>query len=158
MAPFLLSHLLFDQLRSAAPSRVILFYGGGRASFNLTNLMSDRDYDGWIAYNQTKNADVMIALELARRWEGTGIAVNCVFPGLVKTAIMQGVPRTCEGSWRSYLPLSELHRRGRPQRFGSRRHRSSRTFLESSLAASSEILAANSSFPPSLATEASEKN
>lgn len=76
MAPFFLSHLLFRPLQDAAASRVIFFYGGGRGSFDLNNLMSDRDYDGWIAYNQTKNADVMISLELARQWHGTAIAVN----------------------------------------------------------------------------------
>jgi NAD(P)-dependent dehydrogenase (short-subunit alcohol dehydrogenase family) len=92
MAPFFLSHLLFDPLHNAAASRIIFFYGGGRGSFDLANLMSDRDYNGWIAYNQTKNADVMITLELARQWEDTGITVNCIFPGLVKTAILRSIP------------------------------------------------------------------
>jgi NAD(P)-dependent dehydrogenase (short-subunit alcohol dehydrogenase family) len=92
MAPFLLSCLLYDQLLAGAPARVIFFYGGGRSSFDLANLMSELDYNGWIAYNQTKNADVMITLELSDRWDGIGIDVNCVFPGLVETAIMQGVP------------------------------------------------------------------
>jgi NAD(P)-dependent dehydrogenase (short-subunit alcohol dehydrogenase family) len=107
MAPFLLSHLLFAPLHNAAPSRVIFFYGGGRGSFDLANLMSDRDYDGWIAYNQTKNADVMVTLELARQWEGAGITVNCIFPGLVKTAILRGIP----GYMRAFLiPLAPLLR------------------------------------------------
>lgn len=92
MAPFLLSHLLFDPLHNSTAGRVLFFYGGGRRSFDLANLMSDRDYNGWIAYNQTKNADVMITLELAREWEGAGIAVNCVFPGLVRTAILRNIP------------------------------------------------------------------
>jgi hypothetical protein len=59
MAPFLLTHLLLGALRSSAPSRVLLFYGGGRAVFDLDDLMSERHYDGWTAYNQT-NVDGLL--------------------------------------------------------------------------------------------------
>ncbi len=66
---------------------------GGRASFDIDSLMGKRRYDGWLAYNQTKNADVMIALELSELWRDMEISVNCVFPGLVKTAILGGISR-----------------------------------------------------------------
>jgi NAD(P)-dependent dehydrogenase (short-subunit alcohol dehydrogenase family) len=102
MAPFLLSYLLADSLRRNAPARVIFFYGGGRAVFDIDDLMSEHGYDGWLAYNETNNADVMIALELAKLWRGTGVSVNCVFPGLVKTAILGGIP----GYLRVLLPLA----------------------------------------------------
>jgi NAD(P)-dependent dehydrogenase (short-subunit alcohol dehydrogenase family) len=92
MAPFLLTHLLLERLRAGAPSRVIFFYGGGRASFRLDDLMSARRYRGWTAYNQSKNADVMLMLELAQQLRRTGIAVNAVLPGIVNTEIIQGLP------------------------------------------------------------------
>jgi NAD(P)-dependent dehydrogenase (short-subunit alcohol dehydrogenase family) len=92
MAPFLLSQLLYEPLQLGRPSRVVFFYGGGKSSFDLGNLMSERHFDGWAAYNQTKNANVMVSIEMGQQWQSAGIAVNSVFPGLVKTAILREIP------------------------------------------------------------------
>jgi NAD(P)-dependent dehydrogenase (short-subunit alcohol dehydrogenase family) len=105
MAPFLLSHLLLGALQGNAPSRVLFFYGGGRGTFDLHDLMSEHRYDGWRAYNQSKNADVMVSLELSRRWEGTGVAVNCAFPGIVKTDILSSLPKRVRFLLAPFRPL-----------------------------------------------------
>src|SRR5262249_22443933 len=40
------------------------------------------------AYAQSKLANVLYTLALARRLEGTGIAVNCLHPGVVATNLL----------------------------------------------------------------------
>ena len=44
---------------------------------------SSRPYDPWLAYGQSKTANVLFAVEAARRWGGDGITVNAVHPGAV---------------------------------------------------------------------------
>jgi NAD(P)-dependent dehydrogenase (short-subunit alcohol dehydrogenase family) len=48
--------------------------------------MSKSSYNGWVAYTQSKNADVMLALELARRLSGTDVTVNAAFRARARVA------------------------------------------------------------------------
>jgi NAD(P)-dependent dehydrogenase (short-subunit alcohol dehydrogenase family) len=38
--------------------------------------MSEKSYNGWSAYTQSKLANVLFTKELAKRLEGTGVTVN----------------------------------------------------------------------------------
>ncbi len=40
-------------------------------------------YNAWVAYSQSKTANVLFAVEAARRWAGDGIAVNALNPGRI---------------------------------------------------------------------------
>ena len=42
---------------------------------------SSRPYDPWLAYGQSKTANVLFAVEANRRWAGDGITANAVHPG-----------------------------------------------------------------------------
>jgi NAD(P)-dependent dehydrogenase (short-subunit alcohol dehydrogenase family) len=44
---------------------------------------SSRPYDPWLAYGQSKTANVLFAVEAARRWAGDGITANAVHPGAI---------------------------------------------------------------------------
>jgi NAD(P)-dependent dehydrogenase (short-subunit alcohol dehydrogenase family) len=103
MAPFLLTHLLFNGLYNGAPSRVLFLYGGARGLFDSNNLMSEHNYDGWNAYSQSMNANVMVTLELACRWGSVGIKVNSVFPGFVDTALARQAPMLVRFLLRPFL-------------------------------------------------------
>jgi len=87
LAHFLLTNLLLDFLKSSAPSRIVnvssAAHSGGHINFN--NLQGERKYSGWKSYPQSKLANVLFTYELARRLEGTGVTVNCVHPGTVRT-------------------------------------------------------------------------
>ena len=52
---------------------------------DLEDLQGKRRYRGQRAYNQSKLANVLFTYELARRLQGTGVTVNCVHPGVVRT-------------------------------------------------------------------------
>lgn len=44
---------------------------------------SSRPYDQWLAYGQSKTANVLFAVEATRRWAGDGITANAVHPGAI---------------------------------------------------------------------------
>jgi NAD(P)-dependent dehydrogenase (short-subunit alcohol dehydrogenase family) len=44
---------------------------------------SDRPYDPWLAYGQSKTANILLAVEAHRRWSGEGITANAVHPGAI---------------------------------------------------------------------------
>ena len=46
---------------------------------------SHRPYDPMLAYGQSKTANVLFAVEIARRWSGDGITANALMPGAIDT-------------------------------------------------------------------------
>jgi NAD(P)-dependent dehydrogenase (short-subunit alcohol dehydrogenase family) len=46
---------------------------------------AERAYDPWLAYGQSKTANVLFAVEAARRWAADGITANAVHPGAIDT-------------------------------------------------------------------------
>ncbi len=87
LAPFLLTNLLLDRLRSSAPGRVVTVSSGAHAmgAIDFEDLQGERDYSGQRAYNQSKLANVMFTYELARRHQGSGVTANALHPGVVRT-------------------------------------------------------------------------
>jgi NAD(P)-dependent dehydrogenase (short-subunit alcohol dehydrogenase family) len=51
----------------------------------LDNLQGEKSYGQFAAYRSSKIGNILFTYELARRLDGTGITVNCVHPGPVKT-------------------------------------------------------------------------
>jgi NAD(P)-dependent dehydrogenase (short-subunit alcohol dehydrogenase family) len=94
LAPFLLTNLLLELLKSSAPSRIVnvssvAHYGGhiDLAAIEKRDLPS-----GWPAYSNSKLALVIFTYELARRLRGTGVTANCLHPGGVATSIWRIPP------------------------------------------------------------------
>lgn len=87
LAPFLLTNLLLDRLKATAPARVVTVSSGeqARGQIDFDDLQGTRNYSGQRAYSQSKLANVMFTLELARRLEGTGVTATCLHPGVVRT-------------------------------------------------------------------------
>ncbi|HEY2174351.1 MAG TPA: SDR family NAD(P)-dependent oxidoreductase [Mycobacteriales bacterium] len=48
-----------------------------------------RAYDPWVAYGQSKTANVLFAVEAANRWAGDGITVNALMPGAIRTNLQR---------------------------------------------------------------------
>lgn len=90
LAYFLLTNLLLDRLKAAAPARVVNVASGGHflaERIKFEDLQGRESYRGMKAYLQSKLGDVMLTYEMARRLEGTGVAVNALDPGMVSTNI-----------------------------------------------------------------------
>jgi NAD(P)-dependent dehydrogenase (short-subunit alcohol dehydrogenase family) len=88
LAPFLLTSLLLERLKTSAPARVVTVSSGAHAQgrIDFDDLMGQRDYSGHRAYNQSKLANVMFSYELTRRLKGSGVTANVLHPGMTSTA------------------------------------------------------------------------
>ncbi|KAK5852768.1 hypothetical protein PBY51_006610 [Eleginops maclovinus] len=86
---FLLTHLLLDLLKSSAPSRIVVvsskLYKYGQINFE--DLNSENNYNKASCYSQSKLANLLFTLELAHQLEGTGVTVNALTPGIVRTRL-----------------------------------------------------------------------
>jgi NAD(P)-dependent dehydrogenase (short-subunit alcohol dehydrogenase family) len=89
LGPFLLTTLLADHLDKAARIVTVasrIHYRGRLDLAAVTN--AHARYGATAAYAQSKLANVMHTLALARRMAGTGISVNCLHPGVVATNLL----------------------------------------------------------------------
>src|SRR5256885_9960343 len=93
LAPFLLTNLLLEKLKASAPARVIVVASEAhrRATLDFGDLMN-AGASGWGAYQRSKLANVLFARELARRLAGTGVTVNALHPGLIRSQLFRGSP------------------------------------------------------------------
>ena len=87
LAPFLLTNLVLDLIRQSSDGRVVNLTAGmpGSPPNFLDNLQGEKSYGQFAAYRSSKIGNILFTYELARRLDGTGITVNCVHPGPVKT-------------------------------------------------------------------------
>lgn len=93
LAYFLLTHLLLEKIKAAAPSRIINVSSAAHfgATINFEDLQGEKSYSGWRAYSQSKLANVLFTYELARRLAGTGVTVNCLHPGVIGTKLFRNL-------------------------------------------------------------------
>ena len=95
LSHFLLTAKLLPLLRRSAPARVVNVASIGQAPVDLDDLMAEAiDYDGFLAYSQSKLAQVMFTLELAERLREAGaddVTVNALHPAtLMDTQMVRG--------------------------------------------------------------------
>ena len=93
LAPFLLTTSLLELLRRNAPARVVtvssMVHHGARVDFD--DLMQERGYDGMRAYGQSKLANVLFTMELARRESvapGGEVTAVALHPGVINTKVL----------------------------------------------------------------------
>jgi NAD(P)-dependent dehydrogenase (short-subunit alcohol dehydrogenase family) len=89
LGPFLLTNLLLDRVTGSAPSRIVNVassaHGAARQGIPFDDLQSEKRYRGMRVYGQSKLANILFTLELARRLEGSGVTANSLHPGTVRT-------------------------------------------------------------------------
>jgi NAD(P)-dependent dehydrogenase (short-subunit alcohol dehydrogenase family) len=92
VGPFLFTNLLYPALKAAAPSRIVMLSSAGHRlpGYDLDdpNFLK-REYDYQRAYCQSKRANVLNAVGLARRLAGMGVTANAVHPGAIRTEVFR---------------------------------------------------------------------
>lgn len=88
-AYYQLSHLLLDQLAASEEGRIVNV--SSRSNFqgkiNLDSFTQNMGYNIIKAYCQSKLANVLFTQAMAKQVKDSGITVNCLHPGVVKTNI-----------------------------------------------------------------------
>jgi retinol dehydrogenase-13 len=80
----LLTQLLLNELRNAAPSRIINTASHFAGGLDIDDINFDkRNYNESLAYKQTKQANRMLTREWARRLEKDNISVYSLTPGFI---------------------------------------------------------------------------
>ena len=93
LAPFLLTNLLLDTLKSTGSARVINVNSDAHehGKIDFTDLQMRRHYGrgvGMRAYANAKLSNLLTVYELAQRLHGTQVTVNALHPGYVATNIV----------------------------------------------------------------------
>ncbi len=87
LAHFLLTMLLLDTIKASAPARIVIVSSGShrRGQLDFDDLHSRKRFSPTQMYGNSKLANVLFTYELARRREGSGVTVNALHPGFIKT-------------------------------------------------------------------------
>jgi NAD(P)-dependent dehydrogenase (short-subunit alcohol dehydrogenase family) len=90
LASFLLTRLLLDRIVSSAPSRILQVNSQGHrfGGLDISDLSwQRRRYRGLQGYGASKVAQLLTMWELAERLQGTGVTINAMHPGEVRSNI-----------------------------------------------------------------------
>jgi NAD(P)-dependent dehydrogenase (short-subunit alcohol dehydrogenase family) len=88
LSGFLLVHLLLPPLRASAPSRIVNVASLGQHPLDFDDVMLTKGYSGTRAYAQSKLAQIMFTIDLARELEGSGVTVNALHPATYMNTTM----------------------------------------------------------------------
>ena len=89
LGPFLLTYMLMDRLLASGSARIINISAPSTTELNFEDLQGEKNFNSLIAFGATKMANLLFTFELARRMENTGVTVNAIHPGLVRSALMK---------------------------------------------------------------------
>lgn len=95
VAYYLLTRELVPVLMASWPSRVVVVSSDAHrgAKLDFDDLQHQRGwFNGIRAYNDSKLANLLFTIAMARRLEGTGVTVNAVHPGPVATGFALNNP------------------------------------------------------------------
>ncbi len=90
LASFLLTNLLLERMKESAPSRILQVNSEGHRFNGLDTddlQWKKRIYTGLRGYGASKTAQLMTLWEMNDELEGTGVTINAMHPGDVKTNI-----------------------------------------------------------------------
>ncbi|MFT3838079.1 MAG: SDR family oxidoreductase [Myxococcaceae bacterium] len=94
LSHFLLTHLLLDTMKASAPARIVNVATRTMGlKLDLDDLKLEKGYSFTSAMGRTKLALILFTLELAQRLKGSGVTVNAMHPGVVKTELLNDLPK-----------------------------------------------------------------
>jgi len=88
LAGFLLTHLLLPLVGKSTPARIVNVSSLGQQAIDFADVMLTHGYTGSRAYCQSKLAQIMFTIDLARELDGTGVTVNALHPATYMNTTM----------------------------------------------------------------------
>jgi NAD(P)-dependent dehydrogenase (short-subunit alcohol dehydrogenase family) len=88
LSGFLLTHLLLPLLKENAPARIVNVASLGQEPLDFADVMLTRGYDGGRAYSQSKLAQIMFTMDLARELAGSGVTATALHPATYMNTTM----------------------------------------------------------------------
>lgn len=99
LAPFVLTRRVSDAMRARGGGRIVEIssaaHRGARVHFD--DLQNGETYSAWRAYSRSKLELLLLTREFARRLDRSGVTVNAVHPGFVRTGFAQN-----NGRWSAF--------------------------------------------------------
>ncbi len=80
LAGFLLTRLLLPMLENRKAARIVNVSSAGQQPIDFSDVMLTRGYTGVRAYCQSKLAQILFTIDLAKELAGRDITVNCLHP------------------------------------------------------------------------------
>jgi len=80
LAGYLLTRLLLPRLLDSAPARIVNVASLGQAPVDFDDVMLRKRYDGFLAYRQSKLAQIMFTFDLADELDPRKVTANCLHP------------------------------------------------------------------------------
>ena len=89
---FLFTNLLLDELKAGPQARVINVTAPSTSKLDFDDLQGEQKFSALSAFGASKMCNLLFTYELARRLAGTGVTVNALHPGLMKSNLMSEAP------------------------------------------------------------------
>ena len=108
LAYFALTAHLLPMIRSSAPARIVNVASDAHRflrGIDTDDLQNEQSFSGMRVYGQSKTCNIHFTRELARRLDGTGISVNALHPGGVRSNLGGGDPGPLLGALRKVINL-----------------------------------------------------
>ncbi|HSP38154.1 MAG TPA: SDR family NAD(P)-dependent oxidoreductase [Frankiaceae bacterium] len=106
LADYLLTRLLLPRLKESAPARIVHVSSAGQSAIDFDDPMLEKDYRGGRAYTQSKLAQILFTIDLAKELEGSGVTVNALHPStymptkIVTSNPLSTIEQGVEATWR----------------------------------------------------------
>jgi NAD(P)-dependent dehydrogenase (short-subunit alcohol dehydrogenase family) len=116
LGPLLLTALLLDRIIASTPARIVTTtsdaHKGRLIPFNDLNAERSYGMRGYVRYGETKLANILFTVELARRLRGTGVTANCFHPGTVATGFNRNNGALMSAAMAVIRPFSRSPKKG----------------------------------------------
>jgi len=93
LAHFLLATSLVPELKAGKPSRLVVLssIANRRGGINWDDINWEKDYNKWLAYAQSKTANLLFAKQFNKLYASEGIQAYALHPGGIMTNLVQHV-------------------------------------------------------------------
>ena len=93
---------LHSALAAAGSARIVSVSSSAHHSSDIVFEdihFENRPYEEWASYGQSKTANILFAVEAAKRWASDGIVANALMPGGIRTALQRHVSEDLQREW-----------------------------------------------------------